>query len=107
MKIVYIAHPIGGNVKENCARVAQILQHVFHTFAGVYPVAPYLHACLFLDDDIPADREFAIEYNSRFLRSHLIHELWVCGDQSPGVKEEIRLCAELGINIIFKDFSGI
>lgn len=104
MKIVYIAHPISGNVKDNLARIASIVKMINLTFDDIVPFVPYYSDLMALDDSIPAQRERGIQNNKVLLP--LAHELWVFGNwlDSKGVKQEIELAKSLNIPVKFKTF---
>lgn len=110
MKIVYIAHPIRGDVASNCARIEQILRTIFRQIPGYYPIAPYLHACEMLDDAKEENRDRGLEFDRRCIKSGLVDELWVCHDRiSDGVMKEIAWAREQGISVRFmaREFSKI
>lgn len=101
MKIAYIAHPIRGDVMENVRAVEEILKHIFETHPKVYPIAPYLHACMYLKDENPTHRAAAMEINRRIIESGIIDELWIVGKESEGVLQEIQWAVESGITVVF------
>lgn len=100
MKVVYIAHPIGGDVPGNVAKVKEILKQESTRF--VHPIAPYLAALEFLDDSKSEDRELGIAYNQEYFTRKVMDEVWVYGGVSRGVKAEIELASRLGIPVLFK-----
>ena len=100
-KTVFIAHPIGGDVKGNAAKVLKICQEV-HT-KDVIPVAPYLVSIQYLNDEVRADRELGMEANHECFRRGYVDELWLFGDRiSAGMEGEIRLARRMGIPVIPK-----
>jgi len=101
MKIVYIAHPISGNIQHNLAEVIKIIRHINLTHADVVPLAPYYTDILALDDTVPAERKRGIANDTHVIRT-CIDELWVYGDyeNSNGCMTEIALCQELNIPIV-------
>jgi hypothetical protein len=97
-KMVFIAHPISGDVENNCRRVLEICRQI-HT-KEVIPVFPRLTWSQYLGDS-PDDKELAIALNEAYFRSGTIDELWVYGDKlSDGMKREIQLARELGIKVV-------
>lgn len=101
VKTVFIAHPIAGDVKRNVAKVLKICQEV-HT-KEIIPVAPYLVALQYLDDEAVEDRELGIEANHECFHRRYVDELWLFGDRiSTGMWQEMRLAREMGIPIIAK-----
>lgn len=102
MKIVYIAHPISGAVKSNVSRIERILEWIFENQKKVFPIAPYLHACEYLNDSDTRAREIGLTFDKRCIESGIVDELWVCGALSDGVRKEIQWATEKGIDVIFK-----
>lgn len=100
-KIVFIAHPIAGNVKKNMRKVLAICAQVHKT--GVIPIAPYLVSLRYLKDEILEDRAQGIAANHEHMRRKFVDEVWLYGDRiSSGMQEEIRLANEMGIPVIKK-----
>lgn len=103
MKIVYIAHPISGNVKINLGMIYRIARKINHEEPDVVPFAPYVLDCNALDDSLPADRARGMANNETILCSGIVEELWLYGTHiSKGMWEEIRLCRKIGIPVIAK-----
>ena len=101
MKTIFIAHPIGGDVAGNMAKVLQICKELHDENA--IPVAPYLVSLQYLDDEKPKDRDLGIDANLETLRRGYIDELWIFGDFiSPGMMTEIKLALSLKIPVIPK-----
>mgnify|MGYP001571157283 FL=1 len=97
-KLVYIAHPVAGNVDENIRDVLRICKEV-HTKETI-PMAPYLVAVQYLNDHLNEERELGIVANIEHFKRKVMDETWVCGPRiSEGMKEEIRLSTEYGIPI--------
>lgn len=88
--IIYIAHPISGNIPENIAKVESIMKGILTTMPEVTPIAPYLNYLRCLDDNVPAQRERGMKANMEVLESGLVEELWLYGDKiSQGMWDEI------------------
>lgn len=103
MKIVYIAHPIGGNVKRNLQRIEDIVRHINIKTKDVIPFAPYWLDCHALDDAIREERERGIRNNAEYFKRKVFDELWLFGDRiSEGMKHEIELAESLGIPVVCK-----
>lgn len=101
MKIVYIAHPISGDIQKNILKVLSLCKK-YHT-AKILPFAPYLIPLQYLDDNKPLEREKGINANIEFFNKGIIDELWVCGDRvSAGMKEEILLAKKFKIPTVYK-----
>lgn len=103
MKIVYIAHPISGDVPGNLEKIRLIVREINLTQLDILPFAHYFVDCYALNDDIPAERARGIENDKIFLRAGFINELWLYGDRiSTGMVHEISLAVELGILVVSK-----
>lgn len=99
-KIVYIAHPINGDVGNNIARVEEILAVLIQQEFSCWPIAPYLDACRYLEET-EENRERCFAINKIYFSSRFINELWVFG-HSRGVDAEIAWAVEYGIPVVYK-----
>lgn len=87
-KLVFIAHPIRGDIKGNIESVLKICREN-HT-KEILPFAPYITALQYLDDNVSEQRELGISVNKEFFVRKTIDELWLCGKYiSFGMKEEV------------------
>lgn len=101
MKIAYIAHPIGGDVDKNIAKVLRIVKEINLHSTTVVPFAPYIPDCIALDDDIPEQRERGIMNDAELFKRGFIDELWLFGDRiSLGMSIEIDTARALNIPVI-------
>ena len=101
-KLIYIAHPIGGDVKNNLEKVKQIYYLMSVGSEDYTPFVPYWITCHALDDSNPIHRKIGMEQNKYFFDNRIIDEVWVYGGISEGVKKEIEWASENGINVVFK-----
>ena len=96
MKLVYIASPYAGNVKENTEAAKGYCRAALEE--GVVPIAPHLLYPQFLEDSDPAERNLGLRAGLELLAR--CEELWVCGPEiSPGMSREIQFARGLGIPI--------
>jgi len=96
MKITYIAHPIGGDVKNNIERVLSIIKEINLTEPDVLPFAPYIVDLMALDDNIPEQRQRGIKNNAHLFTC--VDELRLYGDRiSEGMQEEMSIARDYGI----------
>lgn len=103
MKIVYIAHPISGNVKENLKKIVEIGRKINLNEPDTIPFAHYYFDCHCLNDDIPAERDRGIKNDIELLKRGFIDEMRLYGNRiSEGMKHEIELAHKLGIPVIDK-----
>lgn len=104
-KLVYICHPISGDLEKNIAAVLAICKKVHSK--DIIPFAPYLVSVQYLDDNLIQDRELGVAASLETLKRGLIDELWVFGDTiSDGMREEIKLAEEKGIPVKYKKTNG-
>jgi hypothetical protein len=103
MKIVYIAHPISGDISANLEKIRVIVREINLTQPDILPFAHYFVDCHALNDNVPAERAKGIENDKEFLRAGFIDEIWLYGDKiSTGMVHEISLAVELGILVVSK-----
>lgn len=108
MKIVYIAHPIGGNVEKNLANLRRIVRIINLRHPDIAPFVPYYADVVSLDDNIPAERERGIKNDMEILKRFRKHidELWLTGNRiSDGMKTEAAIAETLGIPV--KNYIGV
>lgn len=100
MKIVYIAHPVGGDVTGNISRICDIVKEINLQEPDVVPFVPYMADLLALDDNDPQQRERGIKNDTAILRSGLVNEIRLYGNRiSAGMRAEINLGMALGMKI--------
>ncbi len=100
MKIAYIAHPIGGDVKGNIDKILQIIRHINLTEPDVVPFAPYIPDCLIMDDGHPEERKRGIANDIALIKAGFISECRLYGPRiSPGMQAEKELFESLGVPV--------
>ena len=101
MKIVYIAHPISGDVEGNLKRIVEIGRKINMEEPEVVPFAPYFFDCFALDDRFPEERNRGIKNDIELINKGFINEVRLYGDRiSSGMIHEVNLAIELGISVI-------
>lgn len=101
MKVAYIAHPIGGNVKHNLEMVRKIVRFINLDEPETVPFAPYWLDCHALDDNVPVERLRGIKNDIELLKRGFIDEIRLYGNRiSNGMWAEINLGKKLGIPIV-------
>jgi hypothetical protein len=99
-KIVYIAHPIGGDLTGNLEKLLKIIRNINLTMDSIVPLAPYVADVFSLDDTKPAERYRGLLNDYAVLCSGMISELWIYGERvSPGMRTEIELTHKNGIPV--------
>lgn len=104
MKIVYIAHPVGGDVAANVQKILAIVRKINLEEKNIIPFAPYIADVLAMNDDIPEEREIGIRNCHAVLKSNIVDELWLYGPRlTAGMKEEVDLALDELMTIRVKD----
>jgi len=103
MKIIYIAHPISGNIKGNLKKITEIGREINLNEPDTIPFAPCFFACHCLNDNIPEERARGLKNDIELMKRGFIDELRLYGNNiSEGMKHEIELAHKLGIPVINK-----
>ena len=85
-KLVYIAHPVAGDVKANVEDILRICKEM-HT-QEIVPFAPYLVALHYLDDHVEEERALGIAANRECFHRRVMDEVWLTGSRiSRGMQE--------------------
>lgn len=102
MKIIYIAHPVGGDVDANLGKIASIVRILNLNSQEIIPFTPYYADCVALDDDNEMHRARGFKNNEEFFSRRIVDELWVFGKIiSPGMQQEIEFARNAGIPVKF------
>jgi len=100
-KIIYIAHPISGDVAGNLKKVAKITRAIAIKEDNVVPVAPYFLYCNCLNDNNPLEREIGLGMSLSYLTVGNVKELRLYGNTiSRGMMLEIEIAQYNGIPVI-------
>ena len=103
MRIVFVAHPIGGDVENNLAKIRAIVREINLEEPEVVPFVPYYADCVSMDDAIPAERERGIKNDTELLKRGFVDEVRLYGDRiSNGMNAEMMLAIECGIPVVAK-----
>lgn len=99
MKIVYIAHPISGDIEGNLAKIRKVVKSINLEYSHIVPFVPYYADVVSLDDTDSEQRARGIQNDHRLLP--LAQEVWLFGDwrKSSGCCVEVRLALDLGIPV--------
>jgi hypothetical protein len=99
-KLVFIAHPVSGDVDNNLLKIDKILAEIHST--EVIPVFPSHTWRRYLTDSAE-DKEKAAVVNAAYFESGAIKELWVYGSHlTDGMKKEIGLAIKYRLPVIMK-----
>lgn len=96
----YIAHPLGGDIKANIAKVQRIIRFINHSEPDTIPFCPWLADATSLDDDRLVDRVRGLS-NALYCLEHCsVEELRLYGDKlTNGMEKEVEVALDLGIPI--------
>lgn len=101
MKIVYIAHPIGGDVEANLADLRRIIKKINLEAPDIVPFCPYYADVVSMDDNIAEERARGMKNDRELLERGFIDELWLTGGRiSAGMQMEMGIAAKRRIPII-------
>ena len=100
MKIVYVAHPISGDIESNLAKIIGIIREININEPDTIPFAHYWVDCHALDDRVLEERNRGIKNDHEFFKRKIFDELRLYGDRiSYGMSEEMGLAKKYGIPI--------
>jgi len=98
MKLVYIAHPLGGNVQENLKLAGQWVRWASR-LQGIVPIAPYFQSVVAFSESTPEEREEGFQHGLKVLQ--YCQELWICGETiSRGMQRELDYALRWQIPVI-------
>lgn len=102
MRIVYIAHPIGGDIENNLASLRRIIRSINSYETHTVPFCPYYADVVSLNDNDPAQRARGLKNDIEILsRAGMVDELRLYGPTiSPGMRLEIETAHYMGIPIV-------
>lgn len=102
-KIIYVAHPLRGNIQHNRARIEGIMRDIFETYGDKMTFISPLHNFSYTTPDQGDNDEKTIAQCLHLLNQ--CDELWLYGewDKSEGCLAEFTRAMHRGINIEFKD----
>ena len=102
MRIIYIAHPIGGDVENNLASLRRIIRSINANEPHTVPFCPYYADVVSLNDNDPAQRARGLRNDMTILsRVGMVDELRLYGETiSSGMRMEIEQAYYMGIPIV-------
>lgn len=102
MRIVYIAHPIGGDVENNLASLRRIIRNINAYEHNTVPFCPYYADVVSMNDNDPSQRARGLKNDMAILsRIGMVDELRLYGDTiSQGMRLEIEQAYYTGIPIV-------
>ena len=98
-KMVYVASRYAGDIPANTEAAVRCCRQVIAE--GGMPVASHLLYPQILCDDDPAERRMGLAFGLALLR--LCDEIWVFGEPSPGMRQEITEARRLGKPVRYRE----
>lgn len=103
-RIIYIAHPIGGDIEKNLYSLRKIIREINLSRTDIVPFCPYYADVVSLDDNNPQERERGIQNGMALLQRGFIEEVWLCGHSlTDGMKQEVMMARMMGIPVFAED----
>ena len=100
MRIVYVSHPIKGDKAGNIEKIIKIVRSINLFLPDIVPLTNYIADCLALDDDVKEERNKGLLNDAAILKSGIVDELWVFGDEiTEGMHIEMETAKAVGIPI--------
>lgn len=104
MRVIYLCHPVSGDVENNLARARRWVRWIYDTQPGVAVLCMWVIDCEVLDDSNPAHRAVGLEHDFAILER--CDEVWAVGGRlSSGMLMEIE--HGLGHNVPFLDLTQL
>lgn len=98
MKKTYICSPLRGDYAKNIGMALRYCREV--ALQGDIPIAPHIYFTQFLDDAIPSERNIGLKFGLELVK--LCDMVYVYGKPSEGMKSEIKLAEQLGIEVVYR-----
>lgn len=98
MRVIYMAHPVSGDVENNLKRAKQWVRWLEEHFSDVAVVATWILECEIWDDDNPEHRAAGLQRDLAVIER--CDELWLVGEKvSKGMAYERDHAAVNGLRI--------
>jgi hypothetical protein len=105
MRVIYLCHPVSGDVPGNLAAAKKIIRELEDADPGIAIVASWITECEIWDDADPEQRAAGLRRDLAVLAK--CDEVWLCGPRvSAGMQLEADRAAELGIPCWRVEFNG-
>lgn len=101
LKIVYVAHPISGDLRDNLKDIQRIIVLLNKKYKNTVFSVPYFGDVMSLDDSYANDRRRGMRNCMALIDTGAFDELWLTGDHiSKGMQAEMMRFAVKGLPII-------
>jgi hypothetical protein len=104
MRVIYLCHPVSGDVETNLARAQRWVRWIYDHYPGIAVLCMWIIDCKVLDDSNPDHRAVGLEHDFAILER--CDEIWAVGGRvSSGMAMEIA--HGLGHNVPFLDLTPL
>ena len=93
---IYICSPLRGDYPTNISNAKKYCREVI--LQGDMPICPHIYFTQFLNDSIPREREIGLKCGLELVK--LCDMIYVYGEPSEGMKAEITLAKQMGIEVV-------
>lgn len=98
--ILYVAHPLGGDIEQNLERIADISHRIHTDDSKDVPFTPYVESLEYLDDGDPDQRALGMKKNEKFFRRQTMDEIMLAGPElSSGMRQELEWAEENNVPV--------
>ena len=100
MKLIYMAHPVRGDVQHNLVQAKTWLRHLVNKYNGTHTIiAPWITECELFDDGDEQQRAAGMQRCKVVIER--CDEIWLVGHTgSPGMWQEARWAIAAGVGLV-------
>lgn len=99
MKLVFLAHPVSGDIEGNMKSMKQWARLAVQE--GLVPMAPYFLLTQILDDQIAEERGLGMMMGQAVIE--ICDLVWVCGEHvTAGMTSDLRKARAWNVRVIYK-----
>lgn len=96
--LVYVAHPVSGDVAANLARARRWVRWILDTYTHIAPVANWITYCEVLDDDCAEHRNRSLLHDCALVER--CDWLWLVGGRiTDGMRAEAMAARMAGVEV--------
>jgi hypothetical protein len=101
MQVVFICHPIAGDIEGNLAKICDIIRDINLNEPDVIPFVPYFADVVALNDNDPKERQRGIQNCNAIIATGIIKECRVYGKFiTKGIFDELQRFSLMDVPII-------
>ena len=81
-RVIYLCHPVSGDVEANLARARRWLRWIYDTRPGIAVLCQWVLDCEVLDDNVPEHRAAGLQHDFDIIERCV--EIWAVGGRCSG-----------------------